>query len=669
VATSRIAEQLGRVLGDRYRLLRPLGTGASAHVYVAEDVALRRRVAVKVLHPALAEDQAFGRRFRAEAQVVAALRHPNILRVYDWGTDGGSPYLVTELLEGGSLRGLLDAGHMLSPAQAARMGADAARALAHAHGRGLVHRDVKPANLLFDDEGRVCVADFGLARALAEASWTEPSGAVVGTARYAAPEQARGEVLDARADVYALALVLVEATTGEVPFTADTTFSTLMARVGRNLPVPPTLGPLAPVLEAAGTPAPGDRLNATRLASALDRVATELPPASPLPLAGPLHGSDIEVDPDPTAVASDRLPRGSRTRSDMPSVWADDAGSGGHQAGAAGAGGRQLRRAPYDGEADRGDEPDTAPGHREAEAAVGHPRRRARRIVLMVAIVAVLAAGAAGVVYGVNRPPPEHRVPSLASATAAQAGAALLPLHLRLVVGAHRYDQTVPADKIIAQSPAGGLLREGKAVTVTVSLGPPPVAVPSLKGDTAAQATAALTGAHLGVGTVTSQPSTAVGQGEVISWTPAGTSVAQGTKVDVVVSSGLPMVVVPSLSGTSASSFAGAQSALGGAGLAATESQAYSDTVPAGAVVDTRPGPGTSVRLHTLVQVVVSEGPHLVAVPNVATLSVDAASQELSAAGFGVSGVSGNPTAKVTGTNPAVGTTLHYGHPVQLITG
>ena len=198
MATSRIAEHVGRVLGDRYRLIRPVGTGASAHVYVAEDVTLRRRVAVKLLHPALADDEAFLKRFQAEARVVAALRHANIVRVYDWGEDAGAPYLVMELLEGGSLRSLLDAGHRLTPSQAAVVGADVARGLDYAHRRGLVHRDIKPANLLFDEEGRVCIADFGVARALAEATWTEPAGAVLGTARYAAPEQVRGRAWTGR---------------------------------------------------------------------------------------------------------------------------------------------------------------------------------------------------------------------------------------------------------------------------------------------------------------------------------------------------------------------------------------------------------------------------------------------------------------------------------------
>src|SRR3954467_5289081 len=189
---SRIADQVGRVLGGRYRLLAPIGTGASAHVYMADDTRLRRRVAVKVLHAALADDQAFLRRFRAEAEAVAALRHPNIMNVYDHGEDGGSPYLVLELLGGGSLRSLLQGGHRLSPSQALVVGLEAGRALDYAHRRGLVHRDIKPANLLFDEEGRLRIADFGVARALAEAAWTEPQGAILGTARYASPEQAQG---------------------------------------------------------------------------------------------------------------------------------------------------------------------------------------------------------------------------------------------------------------------------------------------------------------------------------------------------------------------------------------------------------------------------------------------------------------------------------------------
>ena len=216
-----MTDQIGRVLSGRYRLIAPIGSGASALVYLADDTRLRRRVAVKLLHQALADDEAFLRRFRAEAQAAAALNHPHVLAVYDWGDDEREPYLITEYLGGGSLRAMLDAGKRLTPSQALMVGLEAARGLEFAHTRGFVHRDIKPANLLFGEEGRLRIGDFGLARALAEAAWTEPSGSMLGTARYAAPEQASGVRVDGKVDVYSLALVLIEAVTGTVPVTAS----------------------------------------------------------------------------------------------------------------------------------------------------------------------------------------------------------------------------------------------------------------------------------------------------------------------------------------------------------------------------------------------------------------------------------------------------------------
>ncbi|HSS09011.1 MAG TPA: protein kinase, partial [Acidimicrobiales bacterium] len=439
MATSRIAEHVGRVLGDRYRLTRALGTGASAHVYVAEDVTLRRRVAVKLLHPGLADDDAFLRRFQAEARVVAGLRHPHIVRVYDWGEDDGAPFLVMELLEGGSLRSVLDRGHLLTPAQGALIGGDAARALDYAHRRGLVHRDIKPANLLFDEEGQVSIADFGLARALAEATWTEPAGAVLGTARYAAPEQVRGVALDGKADVYALALVLVEAVTGRVPFATDTTIGTLMARVDRPLPLPDQLGPLAVALAGAGMPDVADRADAAELARALEVAANELPAPQPLPLAGPLLTGEVEEDADLTA---------------MP-----------------------ARPVLFDGEARVA----VADGQTAPTAPLPGRRRRRRRFgewgLILVAVAALL--GAAGLV-AVRLLTPSHAVPSVVHQTEADARLTLSPLHFHVGVST-AYDDRVPKGSVIRQHPdPGRSLREHSTVTIVVSLGPAPVPVPDL---------------------------------------------------------------------------------------------------------------------------------------------------------------------------------------------
>jgi serine/threonine protein kinase len=336
-----LTEQQGRVLGGRYRLTAHLGTGSSAQVFLAEDVALRRRVAVKVLHPALADDESFLRRFRAEARAAAALSHPNLMAVFDWGEDDG-PYLILEFLGGGSLRAMLDTGARLSLPQVVAVGLEATRALDAAHRRGFVHRDIKPANLLFGDDGRLRIADFGLARALSEAAWTEPGDGLVGTARYAAPEQATSPRIDGRADVYSLGLVLIEAVTGRVPLTADTALGTLMRRVDAPVPVPDELGRLGPVLAQVGQVDPDARPDAAELVRALTTLERSLDRPEPLALAGALAGSSPSVDPTlvpgsvlgsspvaPPAVPPGRPPDGSAEGDERPGRSGDPVVDGG----------------------------------------------------------------------------------------------------------------------------------------------------------------------------------------------------------------------------------------------------------------------------------------------------------------------------------------------------
>jgi serine/threonine-protein kinase len=625
VATSRIAEHVGRVLGDRYRLTRPLGTGASAHVYVAEDVTLRRRVAVKLLHPALADDEAFFRRFQAEARLVAALRHPHIVRVYDWGENDGSPFLVMELLEGGSLRSILDRGQLLTPGQAALVGADAAGALDYAHRRGLVHRDIKPANLLFDEEGGVSIADFGLARALAEATWTEPAGAVIGTARYAAPEQVRGMALDDKADVYSLALVLIEAVTGSVPFATDTTIGTLMARVDQPLPLPEQLGPLATALAGAGAPAAAVRASAGQLSHALHRAARELPAPKALPLAGPLLTGQVEDDVEATDVPG------------RPVLFDRE----------------QASPRPYFG-------PPAPPAPAR--------RRRWRRWLPILVVVTVLlgAAGAAGVVAS-RMLTPSHPVPSVVNETEAHARHALSPLKFHLRVGT-AYNDGVLRGTIIGQHPApGGSLREGSSVSVVVSLGPPPVPVPDLTGLTVDQASQRLAGAQLALGRSTPRPDSNVKAGLIVSWSGEAGQLPRGSQVDVILSSGPPTVAVPDIVHT-ARSFADAAAILQSQGLSAVENDEFSDSVAKGEIISTNPPAGSQTPNGSAVTVSVSKGPDLVAVPNVRSLSVDAATRALEAQGFTVSGVVGAPDRLVSFTTPAAGALVKRGSAVRLST-
>ncbi len=661
MATPRIAEQIGRVLGGRYRLLAPIGTGASAHVYLAEDVTLRRGVAVKVLHPALAEDESFLRRFRAEAQQAASLRHPNVMQVFDWGEADG-PYLVLELLGGGSLRDLLDAGHRLSPSQALLVGLEAARGLDYAHRRGLVHRDIKPANLLFDEEGRLAIADFGLARALAEAAWTEPAGAVLGTARYAAPEQAQGAAVNGRADVYALALTLIEAVTGQVPFASDTTIATLMARVDRPLEVPAALGPLAPVLAAAGTPDPADRIDAAELARRLDAVAPSLPRPDPLPIVtSPGTGDRAATRPGDLTL----LPPG-----------APAAGAGGVAAPAAGPSAGAT--APSHGPATAVFDVDRLP----AGEAVASRRRRGRRgvrtvdeprgrrstaKVLAVLVAVLVAAAAIGVGFarsGVLKP--EHTVPQVTQLTVDKARSEIADEHFGLEIVSRRYVEDVPAGVIVNQSPnPGEKLREGKHLRVSVSRGAAPRAVPDLTGKTAIDAQAAVEGAGFVWAAVDAYSDT-VAAGTVIDWAPKQGDQPKGATIQVTLSKGKQPKPVPSFTDKLYDQY---QKLLSDLGFNVSRQDAYSDSVAAGKIVSTSPLPGEEAQPGaSTVTVVVSKGPEMVQVPNLRGLSEDDASARLQAVGLALGDRFGPPNRKVFDSNPPAGTQVKKGTTVDIYT-
>ena len=281
----------GRTIGGRYRVVRTVAAGANTLIADAHDTELDRSVTIKLVRPELSESEAFRRSFRKQMDEMAAISHPNLAAVYDWGEEQigrrGTVYVVVEYLSGGNLRDLFDRGRHLTPSQALMVGLEACRGLDFAHRKGLVHTELTPSKLVFGDDRRLRIVDFGLARILGEADWKEPSRVATHVARYASPEQAEGKPLDGHTDVYSLALILVEAVSGNVPFDGDSTVATLSARIGKLMPVSADLGPLAAVLERAGRPEAAERFSASQFGRALVRAADKLPRPAPIPILAP----------------------------------------------------------------------------------------------------------------------------------------------------------------------------------------------------------------------------------------------------------------------------------------------------------------------------------------------------------------------------------------------
>jgi len=265
------------LLGGRYRLGPVIGRGGMATIYRATDLRLERQVAVKILRPEVATDPDLAHRFRREALAATVLRHPNIVACLDTGTDGDQAYLVMALVEGEDLAVRLRRGGRLAPRQAARIGLDVARALGVAHVRGIVHRDIKPGNILLAADGRAMVTDFGIARLAADAEAALP-GTTLGSVHYFSPEQARGRTTTPASDIYGLGLVLFEALTGTRAWTGDTTDAIALARVGAPAPSPMAVRPEVPaalddIVRRALAPEPGDRYpNGTAMAAALESI-------------------------------------------------------------------------------------------------------------------------------------------------------------------------------------------------------------------------------------------------------------------------------------------------------------------------------------------------------------------------------------------------------------
>jgi serine/threonine-protein kinase len=549
-----------RRLGDRYQLGDTLGRGGMAEVFEGQDLRLNRRVAVKVLRPDLASDPSFQGRFRREAQSAASLNDPNIVAVYDTGEDvldgvgehAMVPYIVMEYVDGHTLRELMSSGRRLLPERSLEIMSGVLGALDYSHAHGIIHRDIKPGNVMLTRNGDVKVMDFGIARAIADAQATMTQGnAVMGTAQYLSPEQARGELVDARSDLYSAGCLFYELLTGRPPFQGESAVSVAYQHVSEQ-PVPPSqVDPAVPPELDALVLKSLAKNPADRYQSANEFRADVQRAIAGLPVTGTV----------PTVRAT--IPASATTASLTPVGESDPAAGG------------VSKRSPW--------------------AWFG-----VTLVVLAVAIAALflgrsLFSGGAG---------PQVTVPDVVGMSTAQAQRALESQGLRLGAQTPRTSDE-PEDTVLEQDPeADTQLPRGEAVTVVVSAGKEQTQVPPLEGLTSLDAVrTALRDAKLTLGNVREVESSEP-EGLVLGQNPeAFTTVDVGTRVNVEVSTGV--VEVPDVIGSTQSA---ATSELSRAGLDVAVVTATSDQ-PAGLVIAQNPSGGAQVKKGTTVTVTVSSGP------------------------------------------------------------
>jgi serine/threonine-protein kinase len=533
---------IGTVLGGRYRLVELLGQGGMATIYRARDNQLERDVAVKVLRPEYGTDPDFIERFRHEAQSAASLNHPNVVGVYDYGTDPVGPFIVMELVEGEDLASIVRKTGALPPRAAARLVAQAARAVAAAHDRGFVHRDIKPGNVLVTREGRVKVADFGIARALSESALTLP-GTTLGSVHYFSPEQARGELASPASDIYSLGIVLFELLTGRRPWTGDTAAAIATARLTGAVPSPSAVhGGIPPALEAITRKAlatnPEDRFgSAAEMADALDAAIADDRGAGAAGIAGAAAG----------AAGAAGGAAGAGAGAATPGAAAAAAGAAGTPTVAAGvARPNPDARIAYPSEAYAGAAPPRRVVDEREVVEEGEVEHRATSpwlwitAVLAIAILALagfLLSRALGGPQG--SPAPQVQVPSLIGLTFEEAQTAAAAVGLQVNQTAFVQASAAVGTVVSQDPPVGTTVDQGSTVSLTMAKSADMTVVPDLRLRTESDALNILIDANLRPGTRTDAFDAVVPLGSVISQQPfAGEQVPPQTPINYVVSKG-----------------------------------------------------------------------------------------------------------------------------------
>jgi eukaryotic-like serine/threonine-protein kinase len=560
-----------RVFSERYELNHLIARGGMAEVYRAHDRLLDRPVALKVLFPELSIDRSFVERFRREAQAAANLSHPNIVPVFDWGEDSGTYFIVMEFIDGRPLSAILKTAGPLSADRTADIGAPVAAALGYAHKHGVIHRDVKPGNVLITDEGQVKVTDFGIARAINTEESLTQTGAVMGTATYFSPEQAEGVGVDARSDIYSLGVVLFEMVTGRPPFLGDTPVAVASKHVRDHPPAPRELNPsIPPTFEAI--------ILKAMAKDASHRYAT----------AEDLRADLLRFNEGRTVLAMDDATALLAVAGTTQAVGA----VGGHDqtqaVGVVGQGGVPG--------VDDGDEPTSN-------------RTRTYAIILAILLALLVVAGFfllrnLGYLGGSA----SFNLPSVAGKTVQQATTKLEADGL--VVRTTDQVSSQKVGTVLSTDPAANsLVKKGDTVTLKVAVGAPvsKVTVPSdLTGITSQDATALLQARGL-TATIVKKASATVQNDYVISTNPSsGTKVDTGSAVILTVSSGPANVPVPSVVGDTQ---AQAYTALAQAGLNVGSINPQPSSQAAGLVTAQNPGAGAQIPPGSNVNLQVSSGP------------------------------------------------------------
>jgi serine/threonine-protein kinase len=625
------------VFSDRYELVRHIARGGMAQVYLAQDLLLDRPVAIKVLFPELSSDPSFVERFRREAQAAANLSHANIVSIYDWGQGEHTYFIVMEYIDGQTLSSLIRQGP-LAPMRAAAIGADIASALDFAHRRGVIHRDVKPGNVLIDRAGRVKVADFGIARAVSHASeGLTQTGAVMGTATYFSPEQAQGLPVDARSDVYSLGIVLYEMVTGKPPFSGDSPVAIAYKHV-REYPAPPSsINPAVPadyeaIVMAAMAKDPEERYqSAADLSDDLVRFQRGQGILAPHPSGGP-----------PTRAI----------------------------------GGPPAYYSPYE---------QTYTQHEtsvleQMEAGYAQQERPRSRAGWWASLFVILLVVLAVLVFFIGRNADwwggsgNVSIPSLKGDSVDQAESTLTADGFTKPTLHYQHSSLVQSGLVIGSVPAAGSsVPPDRPITLDVSNGAPMVAVPALAGHTCGAADTALHAKGLQYKNVARNSST-VGTGMVISTDPAaGQDAQQDATVTVYCSAGEATTVVPDVQGLNP---AVAGEKLGSDHLkAGSIDTVASSTIKAGLVAYTSPSQGNLEPWGTVVTLYVSGGQATTIVPVDLIGETEATAQkELAAAQLGFA-VEPQPVTdpldngRVTQTHPNPGSSIRQGSLVTLYVG